>query len=246
MRFELEFSMKNEYLPFEYNRTFISFIKRSLEDYDDGKYYNDYYNVDLSKNHRKNFSWSVNLISPRFEKNGISVQGKKIIITFVDQDRLSSFILFNAFSNQVGKDFKVSNSNGIVLERITIPKYRKVTGNIVNFKMYSPLAIRIHNRESNEDRYLSVEDSDFIVEFKKSLEREFPKFKNEIEKLQLDFSGMKKQVVPLFGQKIDVSIGNFLISGDKELLKTMHENSVGSRKNAGFGVLSVEGSWELI
>lgn len=246
MRFELEFILKDEYFPRDYHKTVISFIKKSLQEYESGKHFNKYYNSQLSENNMKKFSWSVNLISPKFEKNHIKVEGKKIIVTFVDPDRLSSFIMFSAFSKQTGKPFKVSKDNEMTLEKVAVGRNREVTGNIVHFKTYSPIALRMHCRESNKDKYITVEDEGFISELKNSLQKEFPEFSSEIKRIKVDLSGMKKQVVPLFGQMIDVSIGDFLVEGDKNLLKKLYENSIGSRKSAGFGVLNVEYSWELI
>ena len=242
----MEFILKDEFFPLDYHKTFVSFIKKSLQEYESGKHFDKYYNSQLSKNKMKQFSWSINLISPKFKKNHIEVEGKKIIVTFVDPNRLSSFILFSAFSKQSGNPFKISKDNEMTLEKISIGRYREVTGNIVHFKTYSPIALRLHCRESNKDKYVTVEDDSFINELKSSLEKEFPESSSEIRRMKVDLSGMKKQVVPLFGQMIDVSIGDFLVEGDKNLLKKLHENSIGSRKSAGFGVLNVEYSWELI
>ena len=59
----------------------------------------------------------------------------------------------------------------------------------------------------------------------------------EIESLRYDLSGLKKIIVPAYGLKIPVSIGNFVVSGDKKILNHILKTGVGSKRNSGFGLV---------
>ncbi|MEG0249589.1 MAG: CRISPR-associated endoribonuclease Cas6 [Peptostreptococcus sp.] len=245
MRILMKFRMDETFIPLDYHKMIISFIKKSISEYSDGKFFDEFYSEDISQNKRKNFSWSVRLISPEFHKNRIEVLDKSFDLTFVIADKMNMLILFNSFLSQKGKKFKISRDNSIRLEKISILEEKVVEGNVAQFILYSPLVLRDHNKDNNKDRYITVEDSDFIEALKINLSRSYPSFEDEIKDLKIDISKMKKQVVPLFGHMIEVSLGSFLVMANSKLLNVMLSNSIGSRKSAGFGVLSLSDSWEI-
>lgn len=245
MRILMKFSMDETFMPTDYHKMIISFIKKSISEYSEGNFFDEFYNEDISQNTRKDFSWSMKLMNPEFHRNRIEVLDRKFDLTFAAADKMNMLILFNSFLNQKGKKFKISKENSIKLEKISILKEKNVEGNVAQFALYSPLVIREHNKESNVDRYVTVEDEDFIEAFKLNLERAYPALKDEIQEMKIDTSRMKKQVIPLFGHMIEVSLGNFLAMADRNLLNSMLINSIGSRKSAGFGLLNLMDSWEM-
>jgi len=82
------------------------------------------------------------------------------------------------------------------------------------------------------EKYYSVRNSD--PEFK---EPALAYMEEEIDNLRYDLSGLKKIIVPAYGLKIPVSIGSFIVSGDKKILNHILKTGVGSKRNSGFGLV---------
>lgn len=242
MRLSLRMKLETNYLPIEYRKMFASYLKRALSEYADGKYFNDFYGENHSQ--KKDLSWSVSLYQPKFLKNHIELSGNDLVFTVV-QPGNEFLVLFNSMLNQKDKPFPVSQENQMTLEKVTLVKEKKVTGNVMQAKMYSPICLRLHEREGNQDRYVTAEDEDFTEHLKDNLMRNFPDLNQEIQELRLDKSKLKRTVIPLYGQKIQVSIGEILLMGSPELLQTMISSSIGSRKALGFGVMSLIDSWRI-
>lgn len=58
-----------------------------------------------------------------------------------------------------------------------------------------------------------------------------------IESLKYDLRGLRKIIVPAYGLKIPVTIGNFAVSGDSKILNHILKNGIGSKRNSGFGLV---------
>ncbi|MBF1010996.1 MAG: CRISPR-associated endoribonuclease Cas6, partial [Lachnoanaerobaculum sp.] len=54
---------------------------------------------------------------------------------------------------------------------------------------------------------------------------------------KFDLSGLKKIIVPVYGIKIPVTIGNFIVSGDRRILNHILKTGLGSKRNSGFGLV---------
>ena len=59
----------------------------------------------------------------------------------------------------------------------------------------------------------------------------------EIDNLKFDLSSLKKIIVPVYGIKIPVTIGSFIVSGDKRILNHILKIGLGSKRNSGFGLV---------
>lgn len=59
----------------------------------------------------------------------------------------------------------------------------------------------------------------------------------EIDNLKFDLSSLKKIIVPVYGIKIPVTIGNFIVSGDRRILNHILKTGLGSKRNSGFGLV---------
>ncbi|MDO4663228.1 MAG: CRISPR-associated endoribonuclease Cas6 [Tissierellia bacterium] len=245
MRLKLEFSLKEKYIPIDYHKLFLKFIKKSISEYQNGKFFDMFYNDDISKNTEKTYSWSVGFKDPIFKNGYIDVNGKKVNLVFVIPSMKNSLILLNSFMDQKDKEMKVSEKNYMKLESVKILREKKIKGNLFIAKILSPIIIRDHNRDTNKDVYYSVDDNEFISELKKKLKRDCPSYEKEIDDLMIDTSNAKKIVVTLYGQKINSTIGNLVFIGDKNLLNYLYNSSIGSRKSLGFGVIEEIFSGEL-
>lgn len=244
MRLQLKFKLEEEFFPMDYHKLIVHFLKIALTSHQDGKFFDHFYCAQQSES-KKDYSWSIRLSKPVFSKNHIKVTGKEFVLLFVTPDMNTMLIFMNAFMGQKFKTLKISESNSMQLYDIRPIQQKTVQGNVLEAKLFSPLALREHSRETNLDKYYTPSDDAFIPALKESLFRQFPNFSKEIEEMRMDVSRLKKVVVLLYGQYIDVSIGSILFLGNEELLNAMLSHSIGSRKPMGFGVLEKVDSWEV-
>ena len=237
MRLRLNFSLVDTYMTLDYHKVFLKFIKKSISEYQQGKFFDDFYNKDISKNGCKDYSWSVGFNKPIFKDKYIEVTGKEANMIFVSPSEKNIFIFFNAFMNQKSKEMKISENNWLKLENVKVIEDKDIKGNLMEAKILSAIILRDHDKERNKDTYFSVEDGNFIHELKKKLKRDYSQYEKEIDNLMVDTSRAKKVVITLYGQQINATIGTLLFVGDENLLRHLYRNSIGSRKALGFGVI---------
>ena len=75
MRLKLNLNLENENLPIQYRKSVISFIKLSLNEYDE-KYYKKFYNE--KDNIIKPYTFSVFFKSPEFKEDKIIIKDKRV------------------------------------------------------------------------------------------------------------------------------------------------------------------------
>lgn len=235
MKILLQFQLKNNKLPIDYRRVILSFFKKALSEIADGKYYEKYY----FKPERRNFSFAVNLPSPKFSKSEITLEENRFRITFSTSDKMTGFVFMSAFIKQKGNPLSAPLGNVFTLTNISQIGDKTTSSNTALVKMLSPLCIREHNRGENKDSYYSVASDNFEEKA------------NEIIKEQLVNSGFddervkgfsikplnsKKTVVFHYGNYIECSLGEFVLNGDKAIINYLLQSGIGSRKSAGFGL----------
>jgi len=245
LRVLLKFNMKTNFLPLDYHKFVVSYIKKALTDYEGGKFFGEFYSKNISNNYKKDFSWSMKIPNPAFFKNRIEVDEKYLEITFITPSKTNSAIFLNAFLLQKGKVFAISKENEIALVDITMLKEPTITQNMAHFKLYSPLVLREHYRDTNRDRYFTVEDEDFVSRLKENIRTSYPKYASYVDELKIDVSKLHKEIIPLYGVNIEVSIGDIIMLGEPKLLDTILKGSLGLRKASGFGVLKLVDSWRF-
>jgi CRISPR-associated endoribonuclease Cas6 len=109
-------------------------------------------------------------------------------------------------------------------------------------KFASPLVLREHDRERNKDRYITVEDDDFAEYFQKIVfnELEMLGYGGYLAKnLSIEPLKARKIFVKAFDMNVDVSIGMFKLSGNREALQLLHDAGAGSRRSQGFGLFNI-------
>lgn len=243
MRIVVRFDLDNNVLPRDYRSTIVSYIKNALANHSEGRFYEHFYPKNITSNMQPQFSWSLQLVKPKFLKDHIEVEKPNVEMTITVPDRMDTLVLYNALINQSKKVFPMPLGNGMRLTRIRIDKDKSIGGNVVQFKLLSPLCLRIHNEETNIDNYVTCEDDNFVEELKNNLERSFPKYLESISTLKVDSQRLSKQVIPLYGQMIELSIGEILLMGDSELLNELYQRGIGSRRKLGFGLLKIIDEW---
>ena len=135
------------------------------------------------------------------------------------------------------KAFPIGDNNEMSLKSIKMISEKDIAEDYAVFKVLSPICLKCHGRENKKDRYLTVEDSDFAVELERKLKEDIQYMDEEIDNLKFDLSGLKKIIVPVYGIKIPVTIGNFIVSGDRRILNHILKTGLGSKRNSGFGLV---------
>ncbi|MDO5037391.1 MAG: CRISPR-associated endoribonuclease Cas6 [Tissierellia bacterium] len=234
MKYIARFSLKDPLLPSDYRPIFVSFFKKALSDHMEGYFYEDFYGEGAKK---KDLCWSLRLGQPKFEGRQIRLGQKDMDMTLKFQGPKAASLYFTALLKMKGKDFPIGLGNTMVLKSLRLVPEKDILGDVALFKILSPLCLRKHDRTTNKDRYLTVEEEDFEVVFKEKLREERPDLDQEIQDLVLDFSKLKKIVVPAYKIPIDCSLGTFLAQGDKALLNHIQHGGLGSRRASGFGLV---------
>jgi len=76
MRLKLVFALENNKIDIQYRKSIISWIKHSLEDYDENLYKEIY-----DSNHKKTFTFATILPKPQFTKEEITLKDSIQLIT---------------------------------------------------------------------------------------------------------------------------------------------------------------------
>ena len=94
MRFYLTLELKQPFLPIEYRKLVLSYIKNAISKCNNGKYYSDYF----KDTNQKYYCFSVILPKPKFDKDKILLHKKEIKILFsTEENSKTGLILFSSF-----------------------------------------------------------------------------------------------------------------------------------------------------
>jgi CRISPR-associated endoribonuclease Cas6 len=242
MRVKVEYETKNEGLPLEYRRKYISYLKSAFEDYNQ-----DLYTVLYGPgNAYKSFCFSLYFLPEvKVAKEGISLFSKRFLATFTTPDVLMGVHLVNALMGRRNRWMPLADwDNQIKIASLTkMPEY-PITNNAVAFKILSPIVIRDHDEKTGKDWYLTWEDEDFEQVWKRNLQSELRNVfdrdvRSDVEALRIKPVRLRKTVVLHYGIHIPVTIGTFVLEGEKYLLEYLYKSGAGSRRSMGFGCLDV-------
>ena len=110
MRFYLTFELEKSSLPKDYRRIILSYIKKSLTEILDGRYYSQYFKDNI----QKDFCFSLKLPKAKFTKDEIILEDNSIKVLFTSDDRQKTGLLLQqAFMKQKNKKFLITNQNSI-------------------------------------------------------------------------------------------------------------------------------------
>mgnify|MGYP000952193486 CR=1 FL=1 len=234
MKYILKFKLEKNCIRKDYRSTIISFFKKSISNYMNGHFYNEFYN---EKANKKSLVWSIKFVEPKFEKNQISLGSNLFDITLRIQDEKTALVYYSSILGMKNVDFNLGNDNKMILTQIKMVRDSDITSDVVEFKIFSPVCLRQHNRETNNDRYICIEDEDFGIELNKKLKEDLEFFDREINSLLFNFDGLRKTVVNAHGLMFPVTIGSFIVKGNPNVLNMIKNRGIGSRRNSGFGLI---------
>jgi len=239
MRFSLIFQLNNAEFPIDKNPCFISFFKKSLSEYENGEYYDNYFATAA----QKNYAFSVLMPDSVFHKEKIMVPRKIIKVFFSSNDGNTAIKFYNSFLFQKNKSFQLPLNNAMTLTQVNMELEKEIKSNQILIQMNSPLCLRIHDRTSNQDTYLESSDPGFertlrfIVQNQVKIEEEITD--EMVEEFRCIPFQAKKNSCFASWQFITCNIGTFGLFGNPKLLTYLYRNGLGSRKNGGFGLFQI-------
>lgn len=239
MRFKLVFDLQNETLDSDYRPAILSFIKNALCQ-DNPDYYHTFYE---NGSVQKTFAFAPYLPNPVFLGDKIQVDKLSMEVLFTTSDYSLSITLYNAFLKQKLKPFPLKFNNSMTLKSIVMIPDRIIEKDRIIIKLLSPLVVRQHCKEDNQDQYLVYNQDGFEAGWRETLQPLLAQVTDSdgIEDLVIKPIKCKKVVVRNFGQTIDSTIGILELSGDRTLLNYLFGLGMGSRRSQGFGVFDVIG-----
>lgn len=237
MKIDLEFSLKHNTIPMEYHSFLVSFFKKSLEAYDK-KLYIELYQAGNTK--LKTFTFAVYFESPQFLKDQIILKNNKLSVHLMDYDLQNGILLGNAFRKMEKVPFPIQN-NVMELNRVVIERLPELTEENVIIQMSSPLIVRNHNKETNQDSYYTYQDKEFKETLKTNLTSMFQKLEYPISVNDFDIVPLKnkKTVIKLYHHSINASLGVFQLKGNAKLLDFLWKAGIGSHRSSGFGSFKI-------
>ena len=237
MRFYLTFELEKSSLPKDYRRIILSYIKKSLTEILDGRYYSQYFKDNI----QKDFCFSLKLPKAKFTKDEIILEDNSIKVLFTSDDRQKTGLLLQqAFMKQKNKKFLITNQNSITLKQINQQREQKITSSKVIFKTYG-LCIRDHNKETNKDNHYVYSDEKFNEQLKVVLKNQISQTgfsKDIVDSIKFSPINCKKVLVKHYDTYVDTTVGSFLLEGNPLLLQYLYDVGMGSR-NTMFGYLDL-------
>ena len=251
MRIKLHFELENKIIPKDYRILILSFIKHSL-----GKNFEkSYKEIYESKPIMKFFTFSVYLPKPKIEKDKIELDKNYFNAVFSIYDNKRFIEFYNSFNSMIIKNSEENKEhsyplkdNKMKLKNITMENEKIITSNRAIIKFLSPLVVRKHEeitineKRKGKDIYLDFNDSDFNEQLNYSVTRLIKDLKlngvNSNIKLE-PCKSARKTVVDFKNVLIHSSIGEYIISGESELLNILYKTGIGSKRSGGFGMFDV-------
>lgn len=238
MRIMLKMKLDKNVLPIEYRRSIISFIKKALKEYEEGRFYSQFYGECVSKS----FSFGMRLGKATFKNDCILLEDRNVKLILSINNNKEGFIILNSLMGMRNKKFPLSDGNSWVLERVDLSNEVEIKSSSVVFKLLSPLCVREHDCQTNKDYYYSVRSDAFIEKLRAVVKAQVgEEMKSYVDTMQVVPIMNKKTVVKHYGQNIEATLGQIAISADALLLNYLYKGGIGSRKSSGFGLLDVGG-----
>lgn len=239
MRLKLDFELEKPELDIQYRKSIISFIKNSIQEYDENLFEELY---SKGKTKKKTYTWSAILNKPQFLEDKVILEGTSFYIIFSGYDYSYMLHLYNAFLRQKNCIFHL-NRNSMKLTKLNIIKEKEIISNSINVKMSSPLIVRNHDRDTGKDMYYSFEKKE---EFNNYIRINVLEQMNEegldnslLEGFCIEPIDARKAVVKVYEYSIECSLGRFELTGNIELLDYLYKGGIGTKKAMGFGLFDV-------
>lgn len=236
MKFKLEFQLKENRLPIDHVRCFVSFFKKSLQSVDE-TIYQELYESNTSQ--MKPYTFSLYLPQRQVVDGELHLGGTTLHLTFSCSDLPLAINFLNGFTEQKNEIFRLPNENEMTLVRFTTEMHPVLTESTMRVRFLSPLLVLKRDVENRKNYYLTWDHEDFTAQLMTNLKWQLEAFDMDVtlaETFTLTPIQPKRVGQRVFGQLVLGNLGLYQMSGDPKLLQFLMEAGLGSRRSAGFGL----------
>ena len=241
MELIISFKLDHPYVGKEYQSTFYSFLKQVLKEEDNEKYLELFGKKDAKI---KKFCFYVRMMNPVFQDDLIQLENSVVEMHIRDFDEIELYQFYNAVLNPF-KKHKVfpTNLNQSRIVRVKLRTLDEIQENTLYVKFLSPLIVKEHFEENNRSIYYTYQDEGFLEKLKVIIQNvsESLGYSFDVESFELMSVNPKKTVVSIYGIQIPVSIGSYILKGDKDLLNFLYLKGIGNLSGSGFGAFKIIG-----
>ncbi len=236
IRVEIALTKPDVVLPFDHQYHLASYIYRALEKV------NPSYALELHQPKRYKFFTFSYLMSEnrKITEKGILIKGGEIY--FFVSSPSSKFIKTLVEAMLANPEVKIAGIEGVIKEVkiLEIPKFE----NRAKFRTLSPILVRKPVKENGRLRgkELYPTDEEFEKRLISNLIRKYSHFynkKKENPKLSVKFIRFKPKRHRILNTYHRCVLGEFLVEGDKELIKFAYECGFGEKNSMGFGMVKI-------
>lgn len=231
------FNLENENISIQYRKSIMSFIKKSLQEYDE-EYFKKFYNE--RDNIIKPYTFAVFFKDSKFNGDNIIVDSKIMELNISTEDYNTGIVLYNSFNHQRNKKFNLNN-NSMTLKNIILLPEQEIDTEEITIKFLSPLVVR--SRLDNKDYYYSYQNKEFLDTLKLNIKIQLQTSslpESVLDQFNIEPVNAKKTVVKFYEKQIESSIGTFKLTGNRDLLNYLYKCGMGSKHSAGFGMFEVK------
>lgn len=231
MRITLNFGLKEESLPLDFRRGFMSLIKSCLSNSEEsGLLFERMYNGKINKG----LTFSVFFPDLIGKKGNKYVTGTKAKLLVSSNDpEIISAIYNGSFAI---KDFRIAD-NSITFEGAEFVPLKKVRTNNVHFKTISPLLI---NLKGNNLQYITPDNDEFenaMISNIQMLSETFLGYQSQ--NVNFEILNWRKMPVSHYNQTMTAVKGVFGVEADRDVLQLIYDIGLGVRRSQGFGMMDI-------
>lgn len=238
MRLKVDLHLNKDEIPKDKNRIFISLFKTILLKSDE-EVYRELYESGAK---RKKFTFSLNMPKCKFNRESITIPGKKVSLFFSAADLKLGIVFYNAFIRSKG-DVILYKDLELKIVNMSLLKENLFTGDCVVFKTSSPIVVREHHKENNTDWYHSLSDDKgyelFTENLKNQILEDLPESIYDLDELDVKVISNKTVKVKHYGIEVLSNLATLKVTAKPYILSYMLNAGAGNFKNGGFGMLTV-------
>ncbi|WP_200372256.1 CRISPR-associated endoribonuclease Cas6 [Listeria ivanovii] len=238
MRLKILCHLSSDEFPIDYRRKIMMLIKKGMK-----KDYPTFFSDLYEQNTQKNYTFSVYLNQPSFEKKAIKIRDKKCTINFSTGEAELAIVFYNIFTSLKNEAIKINESVELKIHSVEVIPTRKIETNIITCRTLSPIVIRDHNQTTQKDWFYTLEDDEAMAILKRNMKTKLSKMhygesiEEEIEDMQIQQIKFKKTVVKFYKMQLAASLGEFEIKASSRLLNVIIQNGLGTMTGSGFGMI---------
>ncbi len=228
MRFGVRFRLNpGEFLPSDYRRHALSFIKEALKTADE-ELFEQYYS---KQNKQKPFTFSLSFKpSQKKEKGKIYLQSQDAVFYFSSFDAATLIALYNGITEMSNNKSLNYFNNELSVSKIFYVNTRSITYTTITFKTLSPILVR--NIEDKKGKgFLKAKDPMFFENLffnVKSMAREFLKYDLQKDEFNVVDHNLTYSVASLYGGEI-ANKGLITIKAPIPILELVYHAGIGAK-----------------